>query len=91
MTYVQLIRRLSAYFQTSPRTVGVPATLLAVAARAFALLPLEKPPLYADQIARLLSPKSSDTGSAFLAFGFTARPLEQGLNALFHPGPEVAD
>jgi nucleoside-diphosphate-sugar epimerase len=87
MTYLELIRRLAAYFHTRPRTLGVPAGLLAFAARALALLPLDKPPLYADQVARLFSPKSHDTESAFLAFGFTARPLEQGLDALFPPAP----
>lgn len=87
MTYLELIRRLAAYFHTRPRTIGVPAGLLALAARTFALLPLDKPPLYADQVARLFSPKSHDTESAFLAFGFTARPLEQGLDALFAPQP----
>jgi nucleoside-diphosphate-sugar epimerase len=87
MTYLQLIRRLAAYFHTRPRTLGVPAGLLALAARVLALLPLDKPPLYADQVARLFSPKSHDTGSAFLAFGFTARPLEQGLDAIFRPPP----
>jgi NADH dehydrogenase len=87
MTYLELIRRLAAYFHTRPRTLGVPAVLLALAARALALLPLDKPPLYADQVARLFSPKSHDTESAFLAFGFTARPLEQGLDALFAPQP----
>jgi hypothetical protein len=35
-------------------------------------------------------PKSHDTESAFPAFGFTARPLEQGLDALFHPKPGAA-
>ncbi|HEV7426079.1 MAG TPA: NAD-dependent epimerase/dehydratase family protein [Thermoanaerobaculia bacterium] len=90
MTYLQLIRRLAAYFHTRPRTISVPASLLALAARALALLPLDRPPLYADQVARLFSPKSHDTESAFLAFGFTARPLEQGLNALFHPRPGAA-
>lgn len=90
MTYLQLIRRLAAYFHTRPRTIGMPASLLTLAARALALLPLDKPPLYADQVARLFSPKSHDTGSAFLAFGFRARPLEQGLNALFHSRPEAA-
>ncbi|HEX3528332.1 MAG TPA: NAD-dependent epimerase/dehydratase family protein [Thermoanaerobaculia bacterium] len=87
MTYLELIRRLAAYFHTRPRTLGVPAGLLALAARTFALLPLDKPPLYADQVARLFSPKSHDTESAFLAFGFTARPLEQGLDAIFRPQP----
>lgn len=84
MTYLQLIRRLAVYFHTRPRIIRVPASLLALAARALALLPLENPALYADQVARLFSPKSHDTESAFLAFGFAARPLEQGLNALFH-------
>jgi NADH dehydrogenase len=88
MTYLELIRRLAAYFHTRPHTLAVPAGLLALAARTFALLPLDNPPLYADQVARLFSPKSHDTESAFLAFGFTPRPLEQGLDALFsHPQP----
>jgi nucleoside-diphosphate-sugar epimerase len=84
MSYLQLIDRLAAFFHTTPRTIGVPASLLTLAGRALALLPLEKPPLYADQVARLFSPKSHDIGSAFLTFGFAARPLEQGLNDLFH-------
>jgi len=87
MTYLELIRRLAAYFHTRPRTFGVPAGLLALAARTFALLPLDKPPLYADQVARLFSPKGHDTESALRAFGFTARPLEQGLDAIFRPQP----
>jgi len=82
MSYLQLIERLSAFFHTNPRTIHVPATLLSLAGRALALLPLEKPPLYADQVARLFSPKSHDTESAFRTLGFTARPLEQGLHAL---------
>jgi NADH dehydrogenase len=87
MTYLELIRRLAVYFHTRPRTLGLPAGLLTLAARTFALLPLDKPPLYADQVARLFSPKSHDTESASLAFGFTARPLEQGLDAIFQPRP----
>jgi nucleoside-diphosphate-sugar epimerase len=87
MTYLELVRRLAAYFHTRPRPLGVPAGLLALAARALALLPLDKPPLYGDQVARLFSPKSHDTESAFRAFGFTARPLEQGLDALYPPRP----
>ncbi len=83
MTYLQLIRRLATYFHTNPRTISVPASLLALAARVLALLPLDKPPLYADQVTRLFSPKSYDASSAFQGFGFTARPLEQGLNELF--------
>lgn len=87
MTYLQLIQRLAAYFHTEPRTIGVPAGLLTIAARLLALLPLERPPLYPDQVARLFSAKSLDAGAAFQAFGFTARPLEQGLNALFQARP----
>jgi len=87
MTYLELVGRLAAYFHTRPRTFGVPAGLLALAARTFALLPLDKPPIYADQVARLFSPKSCDTESASRSFGFTARPLEQGLDAIFHPPP----
>jgi uncharacterized protein YbjT (DUF2867 family) len=84
MSYLHLIERLAAFFRTSPRTIRVPASLLALAGRALALLPLEKPPLYADQVARLFSPKSHDTESAFQTLGFAARPLEQGLDALIH-------
>jgi nucleoside-diphosphate-sugar epimerase len=84
MTYLQLIARLAAFFHTRPRTIRLPATLLALAGRALAVLPLENPPLYADQAARLFSPKSYDTESAFRTLGFTARPLEEGLNALLH-------
>jgi len=87
MSYLQLIERLSAFFNTRPRTIRVPATLLSLAGRALALLPLEKPPLYADQVARLFSPKSHDTESAFLTLGFAARPLEQGLHALVDARP----
>ncbi len=90
LTYLQLIRRLAAYFHTRPRTIFLPPSVLALAARALALLPLAKPPLYADQVARLFSPKSHDAESAFRAFGFTARPLEQGLDALFDPREEAA-
>ena len=85
MSYRELIVRVAAHFHTRPRTICVPAVLLAVAARALALLPLDKPPLYADQVARLFSPKSHNIESAFLAFGFTARPLEQGLDNMFRP------
>jgi NADH dehydrogenase len=83
MTYLQLIRRLAAYFHTRPRTITVPAGLLTLAARVLALLPLEKPPLVPDQVARLFSPKRYDTASASLAFGFAGRPLEEGLKALY--------
>lgn len=85
MSYLELIERVAAHFHTRPRMIRVPAVVLAASARALALMPLHKPPLSTDQVARLFSPKSHDTESAFLAFGFTARPLEQGLDALFGP------
>jgi nucleoside-diphosphate-sugar epimerase len=90
MTFLQLIGRLADWFHTSPRTVGIPASLLTFAARALALLPLDRPPLYPDQVARLFSPKSHDTGSAFLAFGFAARPLEEGLSSFLPDQREVS-
>jgi hypothetical protein len=85
MTYLELIQRLAAWFHTSPRTIRLPAAMLTLAARTLALLPLRKPPLYVDQVARLFSPKSHDTERAFRAFGYTPRPLEEGLQALFPP------
>jgi nucleoside-diphosphate-sugar epimerase len=87
MTYAQLIGRLSTYFRTRPLTVPVPARLLEVAARALALLPLDRPPLVVDQVARLLAPKSYDGDTATKQLGFKARPLEAGLDALFHAVP----
>lgn len=83
MTYMQLITRLAAYFHTRPLRVRVPAGLLDLAARALALLPLDKPPIYADQVSRLLSPKDHDMASAVEHLAFKARPLEEGLDALF--------
>jgi len=88
MTQLQLIGRLATYFRTHPALVRVPAALLAGAARMLALLPLAKPPLYADQVARLLSPKDHDVESARRHLGFSARPLEEGLDALFGPRTE---
>jgi NADH dehydrogenase len=87
MTQRQLIDRLGSYFRTRPFTVRVPAGLLKLAARALALLTLEKPPLYVDQVARLLSPKRHDVDGAFRQLGFRARPLEEGLDALFRLSP----
>jgi nucleoside-diphosphate-sugar epimerase len=87
MTYAQLIGRLSTYFRTRPLTVPVPARLLELAARALALLPLDRPPLVVDQVARLLAPKSYDGDTATKQLGFKARPLEAGLDALFHAVP----
>jgi NADH dehydrogenase len=87
MTQRELIDRLGSYFQTRPFTVRVPAVLLELAARAMALLPLKKPPIYADQVARLLSPKRHDVDGAFRQLGFRARRLEEGLDALFCLSP----
>jgi hypothetical protein len=41
-----------------------------------------------DQVARLFRPKSHDTENAFVALGFTAQPLKQGVDALFRPQSE---
>jgi hypothetical protein len=88
MTYPQLIGCPATYFHTRRRTICLPGGLLVLAARALGLLPLDKPALYAEQVARLFRPKSHDTESAFLAFGFTAPPLKHGVDALFGPQSE---
>ncbi len=82
MTQRELVGRLATYWKTRPPLVRVPAGLLDLAARALALLSLEKPPIYVDQVARLLSPKGHDIEGAFRRLGFRGRPLEEGLNAL---------
>ncbi|HXU33036.1 MAG TPA: NAD-dependent epimerase/dehydratase family protein [Thermoanaerobaculia bacterium] len=87
MTQRQLIDRLGSYFQTRPFTVRVPAGLLDLAARSMALVGLKRPPIYADQVARLLSAKRHDIEGAIRELGFRARPLEEGLDALFRRGP----
>lgn len=89
MTQRELVDRLAAYFRTRPYTVRVPAGLLDFAARAMALLALEKPPIYVDQVARLLSPKRHDVEGAIRHLGFRARPLEEGLDALFRSSPGI--
>lgn len=86
MTQRELVERLAAYFKTRPFAVSVPAGLLALAARAMALVGVQDPPVYADQVARLLSPKRHDIDGAYRALGFRARPLEEGLKVLF-PSP----
>ncbi len=82
MTLLELIARLSAYFRTSPRVVRVPRGFLELAARGLALLPLRRPPLYVDQVARLLSSKTQNAMPAGERLGFEARALEAGLDAL---------
>lgn len=86
MTQRELIDRLAAYFHSRPYTVRVPAALLDLAARGMALLGLRKPPIYVDQVARLLSPKGHDVDGAIRQLGFRARPLEQGLDAFYRLG-----
>ena len=87
MTQRELIDRLATYVKTRPFAVRVPAALLDLAARAMAFLGVKNPPLYADQVARLLSPKRHDIDEAFRRLGFRARPLEEGLDALFRSSP----
>ncbi len=87
MTQEELIDRLAVYFHTHPTRVRVPAGLLELAARALAILPLQKPPIYVDQVARLMSRKGHDIDEARLRLGFLARPLEEGLDALFGIDP----
>ena len=79
MTYLQLIERLAAYFGTRPRRVRVPAAALHGAALLLALLPLEHPPLVADQVPRLLSPKPYEIAAAAAELGFEPRRIEEGL------------
>ncbi|MEO8504972.1 MAG: NAD-dependent epimerase/dehydratase family protein [Acidobacteriota bacterium] len=81
MTYLKLVHRLAKYFGTRPRTLHVPAALLHLTALALAPLPIKKPPIYVDQVSRLLSPKSYDPESARSHLGLTCRPLEAGLGA----------
>jgi len=83
VTYLDLIGRLAAYFRTQPRIVRLPVGLFELASRLLALLPLQKPPLYIDQVDRLLSPKTHDCDAMFQRFGFRARALEAGLDAIY--------
>jgi nucleoside-diphosphate-sugar epimerase len=86
LTYRELLDRLAAYFGTDPPSLAVPAGLLHGALRMLALLPLKRPPLYADQIPRLLSPKPYEIAAARTELGFSPRRLEAGLEAC--RGPE---
>lgn len=80
--YARLIDRLATHYGTRPRRIRVPAPLLHAAARALALLPLARPPLYADQIPRLRSPKPYEIEAAAAALAFRPRRLEDGLDAM---------
>jgi nucleoside-diphosphate-sugar epimerase len=82
ISYLDLVARLAAYFGTRPRRVRVPATVLHGAALLLALLRLRHPPLYADQVARLLSPKPYEIDAAAAELGFRPRRLEEGLDAV---------
>jgi len=82
ISYLDLVERLAAYFGTRPRRVRVPGTILHGAALLLALLPLRHPPLYADQVPRLLSPKPYEIDAAAAELGFRPRRLEEGLDAV---------
>jgi NADH dehydrogenase len=81
ITFRQLIERLAAYFGKRPHQVRVPAAALHGVALLLARLPLEHPPLYADQVPRLLSPKPYEIAAAAAELGFRPRRLEDGLDA----------
>ena len=80
ITYLRLIERLAAFFGTRPRRVRVPAAVLQGAALLLAFLRLRHPPLYADQVPRLLSPKPYEIAAAAADLGFRPRTLEEGLD-----------
>jgi nucleoside-diphosphate-sugar epimerase len=82
ITYLRLVERLAAHFGTRPVRVRVPGALLHGAARLLAFLPLRHPPLYADQIPRLLSPKPYEITAAAAELGWKPRRLEEGLASL---------
>jgi nucleoside-diphosphate-sugar epimerase len=82
LTYSELVSRLAAYYGSRARPVHVPAAALRAFARALALLRLRRPPLYVDQVSRLLSQKTWDVAAAAEALGFRPRSLEAGLAAL---------
>ncbi len=82
MTYLQLIDRLVAYFGTRPRRVRVPAAAIQGASLLLSLLRVRHPPVYVDQVPRLLSPKPYEIDAAAAELGFEPRALEGGLRAL---------
>jgi nucleoside-diphosphate-sugar epimerase len=82
ISYLDLVERLAAYFGTRPRRVRVPGTVLHGAALLLSLLRLRHPPLYADQVPRLLSPKPYEIDAAAAELGFRPRRLEEGLDAV---------
>ena len=82
ITYLQLIERLAAYFGTCPQRVRIPGAVLQGAALLLAFLRLQDPPVYADQVPRLLSPKPYEIDTAAAGLGFKPRRLEEGLDAI---------
>jgi nucleoside-diphosphate-sugar epimerase len=82
ITYLQLLDRLAAYFGTRPARVRLPAAALRGAAHLLARLRVRRPPLYADQVSRLLSPKPYEIAAAVAELGFRPRRLEEGLDAM---------
>lgn len=81
MTQLEMTQRIAAHFGSRSRPIHVSPWLLHGAARALSWLPLRRPPLYVDQVSRLLSPKPYETESA-RALGITPRRLEEGLTAM---------
>ncbi len=82
LTYLDLLARLAAHYGAQARALRMPVALVRAAARTFAVLRLSHPPLYIDQVPRLLCPKPWDSSAAQSALGFRPRPLEAGLRAL---------
>ncbi len=86
ISFRELVERLGAFFGTRPPIVHLPAWALRGAARALALSGWRHPPLFADQVDRLLAPKLHDLEPAATDLDYRPRPLEQGLAALTrHP------
>lgn len=75
MTYLELVRRLQDRAGVRRPVIRPPLWVLSLAARAFALLGLSRPPLVPDQIPRLSCPKDTDIGPARRDLGFDPRPF----------------
>jgi NADH dehydrogenase len=63
-------------FGQAPRTISIPAPLVAALATVSRVIPV---PVYPDQLARLRSPKPSASPEAEIDLGFHPRPLLEGL------------
>lgn len=86
MTFRELVARLGRHYGTDARPFGLPGWLLVTAARALALARVPHPPIYVDQVARLLAPKPYDLEPAATELGYRPRNLEEGLAALLASG-----